>query len=160
MSKLSSSRANLFFVMDLTHFKKHAFNTRNYHILRKKCLNTEFFLVHIWTLFTQWCIFQANVEYFTILRRSSTVIVFFTLPNAPSISISLFLIDFFVEYLLSSMKICFEVNALLKKFLSNFTLLWVDVTFTNSSSKASYGQHNSFSNLVNLPWYSSVALFP
>ena len=99
MSKLSSSRVNLFFVMDLTHFKKHAFNTRNYHVLRKKCLNTEFFLVHIWTLFTQWCIFQANVEYFTILRRSSTVIVFFTLPKAPSISISLFLIDFFVEYL-------------------------------------------------------------
>ena len=36
-----------------------------------------------------------------LLRRSSTVIVFFTLPNSPSISISIFLIDFFVEYLLA-----------------------------------------------------------
>ena len=55
--QLSSLRANLSFAMDLTHFRKHTFNnsfyTRNYQILFEKCLNTEFFLVHIWKLFTQ-----------------------------------------------------------------------------------------------------------
>ena len=84
MSKLSSSRAHLFFVIIWPIFE-------NPHSTTASAWGITTYIAN-----KRWMLLYNTIQF---LRRSSTVTGFFTLATAPSISVSRFLIDFIVKYL-------------------------------------------------------------
>ena len=84
MSKFSSSRAHLFFVIIWPIFE-------NPHSTTASAWGITTYIAN-----KRWMLLYNTIQ---SLRRSSTVTGFFTLATAPSISVSRFLIDFFVKYL-------------------------------------------------------------